>query len=178
MDEHRASSPWLSGVADRWPGLRVGTRSAVVSRWAVASRWDRPGGGRERGSLSAFVALLLVAIFVLMGLVVDGGLAASAREQAAEEAAQAARAGAGSISVEALRSGQVQIDDSEAIATAEQFMVAAGHPGVATVSSGRVQVEISYRVPTVILGIVGVTTLPVSAAATAVDVSGVTEGGS
>jgi hypothetical protein len=130
----------------------------------------------DRGSISAFVVLLLVAIFVLLGLVVDGGLAASARQQAAEEAEQAARAGAGSISVVALRSGQLQIDDAAAIATAEQFMVAAGHPGVATVSSGRVQVEISYRIHTVILGIVGVTTLPVSATATAVDVSGVTEG--
>jgi DNA-binding transcriptional regulator YdaS (Cro superfamily) len=132
----------------------------------------------DRGSISAFVVLLLVAIFVLLGLVVDGGLAASARQQAAEEAEQAARAGAGSISVEALRSGQLQIDDAAAISTAEQFMVAAGHPGVATVSSGRVQVVISYRVHTVILGIVGVTTLPVNATATAVDVSGVTEGAS
>jgi Flp pilus assembly protein TadG len=144
----------------------------MATRW-----WDRPGVALDRGSLSAFVMLLLVAIFVVLGLVVDGGLAASAREQAADEAEQAARAGAGSISVEALRSGQLQIDDSKAISTAEQFMTASGHPGVATVSSGRVQVAINYRIHTVILGIVGVTTLPVSATATAVDISGVTEGG-
>jgi hypothetical protein len=133
---------------------------------------------RDRGSLSAFVVLLLVAIFVLMGLVVDGGLAATARQQAAEEAQEAARAGAGSISVDALRSGQLEIDDTAAISAAEQFMVAAGHPGVATVSSGRVTVQINYRVHTVILGIVGITTLPVTATATAVDLSGVTEGAS
>jgi hypothetical protein len=172
MGEDRTSSGRLAEVEELGQGSRIGTRRAA------ASRWHRPGATGDRGSLSAFVVLLLVAIFVLMGLVVDGGLAASARQQAADEAEQAARAGAGSISVEALRSGQLQIDDSAAISAAEQFMVAAGHPGVATVSSGSVQVEIRYRIPTVILGIVGITTLPVSATATAVDVSGVTEGGS
>jgi hypothetical protein len=172
MGEDRMPSVRLSEVEEVGPRLRVGIRRAVVSRW------DRPGVAHDRGSLSAFVVLLLVAIFVLMGLVVDGGLAATARQQAAEEAQQAARAGAGSISVEALRSGQLQIDDTAAIFAAEQFMIAAGHPGVATVSSGRVQVEISYRVHTEILGIVGITTLPVSATATAVDLGGVAEDGS
>ena len=50
------------------------------------------------------------------------------------------------------------------------------HPGVATVSNGVVRVQIRYRVQTQVLGIVGISTLPVSASATAVDEEGVTEG--
>jgi Putative Flp pilus-assembly TadE/G-like len=130
----------------------------------------------EEGSISAFVVLFLVAVFVLMGLVVDGGSALTARQAAADEAEQAARAGAGALSVDALRSGSVQIDQTEAVAVAEAFTVAAGHPGTATVSAGKVMVEIHYRIPTEILGIVGIGTLSVSAAASAVDVRGITVG--
>lgn len=130
----------------------------------------------DRGSVTAFVVLLLPAMFVLVGLVLDGGSALSAQQSAVDEAQQAARAGAGALSIDALRSGSVQVDDRAAVAAAESFTVAAGHPGTATVSGGVVRVEVRFRVPTAILGIVGITSLPVSAVATAVDVAGVTAG--
>jgi Flp pilus assembly protein TadG len=132
--------------------------------------------GSEEGSISAFVVLLLIAIFVLMGLVVDGGSAISAHQAATDEAEQAARAGAGALSLDALRDGSVQIDQAEAIDAAEQFTVAAGHPGVVTVSSGTVNVTVEYQIHTDILGIIGIDSLPVSASASAVDVQGVTVG--
>jgi hypothetical protein len=122
------------------------------------------------------VVLMLIAVFVLMGLVVDGGAALSARQAATDEAEQAARAGAGALSVSALRSGAVQLDEQAAVDAAEAFTVVAGHPGTATVSSGTVTVLIHYRIGTQILGIVDVDTLPVSASASAVDVHGVTVG--
>jgi hypothetical protein len=128
------------------------------------------------GSISAFVVLLLVACMALLGLVVDGGSALSARQSAADEAEQAARAGAGALSVDALRSGSLQLDPSVAVAAAESFASGAGHPGTASVAGGVVTVQISYRIPTEILGIVGITSLPVSAVASAVDVRGVTTG--
>ena len=59
---------------------------------------------------------------------------------------------------------------------AEAFTVAAGHPGTASVSGGAVHVQIRYRIPTAVLGIVGISSLPVSASAIAVDVRGVTVG--
>jgi hypothetical protein len=130
----------------------------------------------QEGSISAFAALLLVAVFVLMGLVVDGGAAVSAQQAANDEAEQAARAGAGALSVDALRAGSIQIDQREAAAAAEAFTVTAGHPGVATVTAGVVHVEVHYRIRTEILGIVGIASLPVSASASAVDVHGVTAG--
>ena len=141
---------------------------------------DRPviwvASRSERGSISAFVAVLLVAIFALVGLVVDGGSALSARQSAADEAEQAARAGAGDLSVDALRSGSLQLDQAQAVAAAERFTVAAGHPGTATASSGTVNVSIRYQIHTEILGMIGIDTLSVSASASAVDLHGVTVG--
>ena len=79
-------------------------------------------------------------------------------------------------SVAALRSGVVQLNEAAAVNAAEKFTIAAGHPGIATVSSGTVTVLIHYRISTEILGIVHVDSLPVSASAAAVDVQGVTVG--
>jgi putative Flp pilus-assembly TadE/G-like protein len=133
-------------------------------------------GGSDRGSITAFAVLLLVAVFVLMGMVLDGGTEVSAHQSAADEAEQAARAGAGALSIDALRSGSVQLDDGQAIAVAEAFTAASGHPGMATVTGQTVTVVVQYRVSTAILGIVGITSLPVTASASAVDVSGVSRG--
>jgi len=136
-----------------------------------------PARGRsDEGVVAAFVLLLLIGLFALVGLVVDGGSALTARQAAASEAEQAARAGAGAISVDELRSGSVQIDPTSALAAAESFMAAAGHPGTASVSGGVVTTRIAYDVPTVILGIVGVGHLRVTASASAVDVNGVARG--
>ncbi len=140
---------------------------------AVADRAGRTG---DAGVVSAFVALLLVALVALLGLVVDGGGALTAHQAAEVEAEQAARAGAGQLSVGALRRGVVELDDAAAVAAAEQFTVEAGHPGTATASAGVVTVRIHYVMPTVVLGLVGVDSLPVSAVASAVDLRGVTVG--
>ncbi len=118
----------------------------------------------------------MLAVFALMGLVVDGGSALSAQQAASDEAEQAARAGAGQLSIDALRSGVVQLNRSKAISAAEQFTVEAGHPGIATVSSGTVTVQIEYQMPTAILGMIHIPFITVSARASAVDVQGVTVG--
>ena len=77
---------------------------------------------RERGSITAFSVLMLVAVFVLMGMVLDGGSEISAHMSAVNEAEQAARAGAGALSVNALRSDSLQLDDRQAVAAAEDFL--------------------------------------------------------
>jgi Flp pilus assembly protein TadG len=127
----------------------------------------------DLGSISAFTALLLVALFALMGLVVDGGTALNARQAAYDEAEQAARVGAGALSVDALRGGVVELDPQAAIAAADAYMVTAGHPGTTTEANAVVTVRIAYRVPTAILGVVGIGSLSVSASASAVDVGGI-----
>ncbi len=130
----------------------------------------------DDGALIAFVLLLLVALVALLGLVVDGGAALTAHQAAEVEAEQAARAGAGAISVDGLRDGQVVLDTDAAVAAAEQFTYVSGHPGTASVDAGVVTVTIRYQVPTTVLGIVGIRWLMVSASASAEDLHGVTVG--
>jgi len=129
----------------------------------------------QEGSISAFLAFFAVALFALMGLVLDGGRAINAQQSAYDEAEQAARAGAGALSIDGLRAGSVTIDTQTAIAAAEAYTVSSGHPGTASVTNGRVTVNVKYRIPTSILGIVGISTLSVSATASAVNVHGVTK---
>jgi hypothetical protein len=127
----------------------------------------------ETGMLTAFVAVLAVALFAIAGLAVDSGRAFSAQGLIADEAGQAARAGAGQLSVSALRDGRVALDDASAVRAAEHYMALAGHPCTAWVRGGIVSVRVVEAVPTTVLGIVGVRTITVSATASASDVSGV-----
>jgi Flp pilus assembly protein TadG len=135
--------------------------------------------GRRRGdggAIAAFVVLLMVGLLALLGLVVDGGSALTAHQAAQVEAEQAARAGAGALSIDALRDGDILIDGPTAIAAAERFMAEAGHPGSVVLSGGVVTVHIRYQVATAILGLIGIDWIDVSAAAAAVDIGGVTRG--
>ena len=136
----------------------------------------RPGEWDDHGAIAVFVVLLMVGLLALLGLVVDGGTAITSHQAALVEAEQAARAGAGALSVDALRAGTIQIDTTAAITTADGFMAAAGHPGTVVVADGVVTVRIRYQVPTVILGLIGIDRLDVSADAAAVNVGGVTRG--
>ena len=70
---------------------------------------------RDRGTVGMYVVLFTPAVFLLAGLLVDGGLAIHARQRAADMAEQAARAGANQIDTEALRrTGEPVIDPSRA----------------------------------------------------------------
>jgi Flp pilus assembly protein TadG len=129
----------------------------------------------DKGSFTAFMAVFCVALFVLIGLVVDAGRAIAARSAAMAEAEQAARAGAGQLSVGALRAGQVEIDPVAAVQAADAYLEAVGQPGSASVVGQVVTVHISTDEPTVILGIVGINRIVVSVTASAVNVHGVTE---
>ena len=136
----------------------------------------RPRERGDDGAIAAFVVLIMVGLLALLGLVVDGGTALTSRQAAQVEAEQAARAGAGALSVEALRAGVIQVDTRAAVIAAQVFMATTGHPGMVVVADGVVTVRIHYQVPTVILGLVGINQLDVSAEAGAVNVGGVTRG--
>ena len=130
--------------------------------------------GRETGSLTVFVVVLTLALFALVGLVVDGGRAVAARSTAAGEAEQAARLGAGQLSLDAIRSGTVSIDPVTAVKAAEGYLRAVGTTGTVTATDRAVVVHIKSSEPTVILGIVGVDSIQISATAQAANVHGVT----
>jgi Flp pilus assembly protein TadG len=94
----------------------------------------RPRGWRarvrdDRGALSPFVVMFAITVFILAGLVVDGGLAISKREQAADIAEQAARYAADDVSEEALRAGDVVVDQAACPARAQAIVGPLGREG-------------------------------------------------
>ncbi|MGH9067929.1 MAG: pilus assembly protein TadG-related protein [Acidimicrobiales bacterium] len=132
--------------------------------------------GGEGGQITAFVAVFAVALFVLAGLVVDGGLALSAKTAALNEAEQAARAGAAALSRSALRQGTLGLDPVAAVRTAQASMAAAGHPGRAWVAGHIVTAEVGpYEHPTFLLGLVGFDHFSIGASASATDVAGIVQ---
>lgn len=129
--------------------------------------------GSDRGAVTAFVVLWIAVLAVLLGLAIDVGMALSARQGAYAEAEQAARAGAAALAAGALRAGAVAPASTAAVAAAERFMAAAGHPGTAVVHGDEVFATVSpYRVPTPLLGLVGMPSLAVSATASATALPG------
>jgi Flp pilus assembly protein TadG len=107
---------------------------------------------RDRGAATLFVVGLSVMLFVLAGLVVDGGLAINARANAADIAEQAARAGAKEIDEAHLRAtGQVRIDGVAARAAANDFLQDSGFmakPNAArqiTVSAAGDEIQVAVR---------------------------------
>jgi Flp pilus assembly protein TadG len=128
----------------------------------------------DEGSLSAFLAFFGVTLFVLVGLVVDGGRALASRRQAIDVAEQAARTGADQLNVDSLRKGTYIVDPAAAEIAAEHALATSGLAGTVSVSGDEVTVEVRTVMHTAILGIVGLRAISVSGTATAVDVHGVT----
>jgi len=122
-------------------------------------------------------AVFMTMFLALAGLVADGGHYLDAKQGAASEAEQAARAGAGSLDVGELHAGTIAVDPATAVTAAENYMTAAGQPGTAWVVGNTVYAQISYPMPTQLLGIIGVGSMAVSVTESATDVSGVTTGG-
>lgn len=135
---------------------------------------------RDRGSLSLYMALFMVALLAMAGLVIDGGAAIAARGRAADLAQQAARAGADALSQNSLRGptpSALSIDPAAARAAATRVLTLGGASGEVTVTG--LDVSVTAHVPrhAVILSAVGVSDLTGTATATATVLHGTTTGG-
>lgn len=112
--------------------------------------------------VTAFVVIFTVALLLLAGLVIDGGLTLAARVKAIDEAQAAARAGAQAINLPLFRStGQVSLQPDQAVAAAQTYLAATGDPGTVTVTGDQVNVAVSVTQPMQILGLAGVGKLTV-----------------
>lgn len=120
-----------------------------------------------------FIAVLAVALFVLVGLVIDGGRALSETGLATSDAEQAARLGAGQLSVDGLRAGVVSVDPVAATTAAQGYLRSVGRSGTVTVSGQTVEVHIEGSEPTAVLSMIGITRLRISGTASATNVHGV-----
>ncbi|UBU14609.1 TadE/TadG family type IV pilus assembly protein [Nonomuraea gerenzanensis] len=106
----------------------------------------------ERGSMSVFTVLFSVVVFLLAGLLVDGGSAINARLRAADVAEQAARAGADELDVDHLRAtGQARLlGEALVCARADEIVTAVGgdevSSGECVVGQGQAQVTVTVSV--------------------------------
>lgn len=127
----------------------------------------------ERGSVTAFLVCLGLGLFVIVGLVVDGGRVLAARRSAIDVAEEAARTGADQLSVDALRQGAYVVDPASAALAVADELSAAGMTGTTSVSEDTVRVRVHTVVPTTILGIIGLKGFSVTGTASATNVHGV-----
>jgi Flp pilus assembly protein TadG len=142
------------------------------------NRWPLRGAHRtqdDAGQVTPFVVVLCLALLAVAGLVLDAGLALSAKVQALDTAQAAARAGAQQLNLYAYRTGNVaQLDPGRAAAAARAWLASAKVDGDAAATTTAVTVTVRRTSRTQLLQLVGVSELHVSASATATAVQGVT----
>ena len=106
----------------------------------------------ERGSISAFVAVVAVGLVMVAGMAYDGGQIVAAQATARDLAGSAARAGAQEVDLDRLRStGDATLDPDRATAAAQAFLAQAGFTGTMRVSGPSITVTVSVRQPMRIL---------------------------
>ena len=114
-------------------------------------------GDTESGMVTAFVVIFTLALLLMAGLVLDGGLALAARVRAIDDAQAAARAGAQAIDIPTYRAtGQITLDPAQATADAEHYLAAAGNTGIVAVNGNQVTVTVTITQPTQILDLAGI----------------------
>jgi Flp pilus assembly protein TadG len=124
--------------------------------------------GDERGAVLVAGLLLSLAVLIVIGAVVDIGRAFIERRELVSLADDAALSGSQALDLEALHAGQLALDPSEAQASARAVLATEPELRVQTnASPAGVSIEVEREIPTVLLRLVGLSTLTVKAQATA-----------
>jgi Flp pilus assembly protein TadG len=145
----------------------------------AAGRRGRSRRRDDEGSLALYMAVMAVGLLAMAGLVIDGGAAIAARGRAADIAAEAARAGADSLTQASLRGpspSSLQIDPAAAHAAANRVLSLRGATGEISIAEREVTVIAHVPQQAAVLSAVGVTDLTGTAQATATILHGRTTG--
>jgi Flp pilus assembly protein TadG len=148
--------------------------------WGLAWLRRRLAVAGDRGSIALYLAILATGMIAMAGLVIDGGAALATRQQAADVADQAARAGADALSPDSLRNGDpngLHADPVAAKHAADAVLADAGATGEVTVNGGTVTVTAHISKHTAVLSAVGLTDISQSATQSATSVHGITTAG-
>lgn len=129
----------------------------------------------DRGQITAFVAVFVIALIAVAGLVIDGGYTLAAKRRAINEAEGAARAGAQALLPGRLRQGDAIPDPVGATEAADAYLRQIGHTGTVEVAGDRVIVTVSFTQPMLILGIGGLAHVTVTGRGEARAARGITE---
>jgi hypothetical protein len=133
----------------------------------------------DGGSVSLFVVAIVLGLFAMLGLVVDGSARLVAQQRVTNQAEQAARAAAQAIDVTALRDGNsATLDIAGATDAATAYLSAV--PGMAdpqvSVTATTVTVTVHATVQPQILSIAGIGPLTVTGSGSAQLLRGTTIG--
>ena len=111
------------------------------------TRWND-----ERGSITAFVAVVATALVLVAGMAYDGGQVIAAHTAARNDAERAARAGAQQIDLDHLRAtNEPRLDPVAAEAAAVAYLQRSGATGTATVTDASITVTVTRVQPMRIL---------------------------
>ncbi|MER6851639.1 pilus assembly protein TadG-related protein [Streptomyces flaveolus] len=138
---------------------------------ARAHRWD------DRGGVTVFVAVCVVALIGIIGVAVDGGGQMRATERADHVAGEAARAGGQVIDPAKAISGEsIVVKPQDAIAAAQAYLRSVGATGTVSVSAeGKtLTVHTTGTYATKFLPVVGIGSMPVTGHGSATLLHGVT----
>jgi hypothetical protein len=101
----------------------------------------------EDGTISAFVAVLAVALVAVAGLAYDGGQIIATTAQARDVAGAAARAGAQQVAAPEVHAGRAYLDPAAAHQQATAFLAATGTDGDVEVTDTHVRVTVTIVQP-------------------------------
>ncbi|TLS45744.1 hypothetical protein FE633_13345 [Streptomyces montanus] len=137
----------------------------------IPERWD------DRGGVTVFVAVCVLALIGLIGVAVDGGSKMRATERADYIAGEAARAGGQAIDpAEAISGDAIVVDPQDAQAAAQAYLHSAGATGTVSVSGDgkTLNVNVTGTYDTKFLPVVGIGSLSVTGQGKATLLHGVT----
>ncbi|WP_314223634.1 pilus assembly protein TadG-related protein [Streptomyces zaehneri] len=137
----------------------------------------RQGRLDDRGGVTVFVAVCVVALIGIIGVAVDGGSKMRAVERADYIAGEAARAGGQAIHpAEAINGDPIVVDPQNAQAAAQAYLRSAGATGTVSVSGDgkTLHVRVTGTYDTKFLSVVGIGSLSVSGQGKATLLHGVT----
>ncbi|MEU0650330.1 TadE/TadG family type IV pilus assembly protein [Streptomyces umbrinus] len=119
----------------------------------------------DRGGVTVFVAVCVIALIGIIGVAVDGGSKMRATERAAYVAGEAARAGGQAIDpAEAISGNAIVVDPQDAQAAAQAYLRSASATGTVSVSGDgkTLTVNVTGTYDTKFLSAVGIGSLPVA----------------
>jgi Flp pilus assembly protein TadG len=134
----------------------------------VSLRTLRARLASERGSVLITGLLLSIALIMVIGAAVDIGHAFLVKRQLASIADDAALSGSQAINLQRLHEGQLQLNPTHAQTEAQRAIAASSSvTGQVNATAVSVTVIVTRRVPTILLGLVGLHTLTMTAHASA-----------
>ncbi|WP_406469896.1 TadE/TadG family type IV pilus assembly protein [Streptomyces sp. NBC_01615] len=131
----------------------------------------------DRGGVTVFVAVCVIALIGIIGVAVDGGSKMRATERADYVAGEAARAGGQAIDPAGAISGTaIVVDPQDAAAAAQAYLRSAGASGTVTVSGDgkTLTVTVTSSYDTKFLSVAGIGSLSVTGHGKATLLHGVT----